>query len=324
MEAIWHTNTSTLTSTTINISTETSSTVILMSTPIVTITNTERTPNSISTSIQTTKRNRTCTNISRAGIALALALRLSAHDLYLMPGKFIVQPGASLRVEFHNGDSFPESEVAPRVKRLVQASLLSSSGEASVTHLRETGKIVAGAVKVPGAGNLILAVRTVPNFIELDSKKFDAYLKEEGLQDVMQWRLTHHEQSKPGRERYTKFAKSILVAGKPDDYYKHAVGFVIEIIPEANPYTVESSGKLPVQIFLRGQPAPGLQVELASATAQGSQTTIVGRTGEDGRISVPLRGHGRYRIHSLRMQRCSEPAVADWESFWASLTFEVP
>jgi hypothetical protein len=260
----------------------------------------------------------------RAGFVFALALQLGAHDLYLMPERFLVNSGATIEVEFHNGDSFPESEVAPRVARLEQASLLSSSRIAPVVNLHLSGKVVRGSVKVPGPGNLILTVRTTPNFIELEPAKFSAYLKEEGLNGVMEWRSAHHEESRAGRERYTKFAKSILLAGAPDDYYRHPAGLLIEIVPEVNPYTAASNGKFPVRVLFRGESASDLQMEMSSVTARGSETTIVGRTDKDGRISAPLKGHGRYRLHTLRMERCSQPSAADWESYWASLTFEVP
>jgi hypothetical protein len=83
-----------------------------------------------------------------------------------------------------------------------------------------------------------------------------------------------------------------------------------------------------VRILFGGQPATGIQVEAAWAaggllkTAL-AKTTIVGRTGADGRVIVRLEKAGRYRLHALKMERCADSTAADWESNWASFTFEL-
>ena len=115
----------------------------------------------------------------------------------------------------------------------------------------------------------------------------------------------------------------MIVAGKPDDFYKQSSGFPIEIIPERNPYSQHAGDGLPVKVFFRGKPAAGLQLEAAWSAEGKSKTAVIGRTDAEGRILVPMAAAGKWRLHSLMMERCTQPAVADWESFWASLTFEI-
>ena len=79
---------------------------------------------------------------------------------------------------------------------------------------------------------------------------------------------------------------------------------------------------LPVRVMFRGKSAQGLQLEMATFADGQFMTTIPGRTNDQGRIEIRLQ-RGLCRLHTLHMERCGEPAVADWESFWASLTFEV-
>ena len=124
------------------------------------------------------------------------------HDLYVLPDSFFVSPKPQLSVGYHNGDSFPESEVTPRVDRLKDAQLRCASKTLAVDHLRVAGKRAIGTVEVPAeSGNLLLSVHTVPNFIELGAKKFLSYLEEEGLTNVIRWRAEHGETRKAGRER---------------------------------------------------------------------------------------------------------------------------
>ena len=248
---------------------------------------------------------------------------LNAHDLYILPDSFYVTPKTMLPVGYHNGDSFPKSEVAPRVERLKDTQLRSGSKTVAVDHLRVAGKRVTGTVEVVAeSGDLLLSVHTAPNFIELAPQKFLDYLKEEGLTNVISWRAEHGETRKVSRERYSKFAKAVVLSGTPDDNYRQSLGFVLEIIPESNPYSLHSGEELPVRVMFRGMPAAGLQLEAAWFGNGQSKTTVIGRTGLDGRIRVPISAAGKWRLHSLLMERCADPAAADWESFWASLTFE--
>lgn len=253
-----------------------------------------------------------------------LSIPLIAHDLYFLPPAFRVKPGEKIKVAFHNGDAFPDSEAKAPIARLHDLQALSKAGATPITGLRETDHDVVGEAAFPGAGDIILAARTIPNFIQLEPLKFEEYLKEEGLDHVLRWRAEHGEAKLPGKERYSKYAKSLLLAGEPSGYFNHVVGFPIEIVPEANPSLLRGNAALPVQVLFRGKPVEGIAVESAFAPATGGKAVVkvIGKTDTNGRANVPIMGLGRWRIHALVMERCAEPAAADWESFWASLTFE--
>lgn len=249
---------------------------------------------------------------------------LCAHDMYVMPNSFRPARGTTLTAGFHVGDSFPQSEVGGRLDRLQNPKLIWQGGSAPFTKLRVDGKRDVGEVVVGGSGELIAAVNTLPSLITLQPEKFTAYLKDEGLPEIITWRAEHGESAKPGKERYSKYAKSILLSGDSNGFASHAVGYVIEIIPEADPYKLKPGDLLPVRVLFRGKPAADLQIESAWAAGNtGSKTTVVGRTNIDGQIKVPLPDSGLWRIHTIKMERCAEPSVADWESFWGSLTFEM-
>ena len=71
--------------------------------------------------------------------------------------------------------------------------------------------------------------------------------------------------------------------------------------------------------------AAAVDVAVESAWLEGgsSKMEIVGRTDGMGRVHVPVKATGPYRLHAIVMERCAEPQAADWESFWASLTFAI-
>jgi len=265
--------------------------------------------------------------MKKLSLAAVLIFNASAHDLYLMPAHFTVKPGERLSIAIHNGDAFPESEDAPVLSRLRDVKL----GAAPVRNLRELPTKAVGEVVVTGTGSRILTTRTIPSFIELKSADFEKYLVEESLDHVRQYRQEHNESAQPGRERYAKFAKAIVTSGTSDESYRKPVGFAIEFVPEQDPSKLKVGDELTVQVLHDGKPSFNLSVEASNET----DTKIVGRLDSSGHIRVPITRAGRWRLHTLAMRRASQAKAtgdasedakakaADWESFWASLTFEI-
>lgn len=253
----------------------------------------------------------------------ALSSAALAHDLYLMPAKFAVKPGETLRVAFENGDTFPAGDSPVRPERLRDTRLVSKAGTADFSGFFEQRKRTIASVRAPGEGTAILTARTIPNFIELEASKFHSYLEHENLQRVVKLREERGESAKPGRERYSKYVKSLITVGGGDDHFKHLTGLTIEIIPEADPAALRVGDRLPVQVLFRGQPAVEVAVESAWIVNGKAKMEVFGRTDRDGRISIPIQAAGPHRLHAIVMERCAEPG-ADWESYWASLTFAVP
>jgi uncharacterized GH25 family protein len=245
---------------------------------------------------------------------MTLAGFAAAHDLYLMPAHFRVSVGDKVVVSVHNGDSFPNSEGTTDPRRLLDARL--SDGTA-FEDFQMLGKATHGVVPVRSRGSLWASVHTEPRLLDpVPAEKFAAYLKEEGLPEVPY-----------GREMYSKFAKALLVSEAPDASFRTPLGMTIEFVPEVNPGLLKPGDSLPVQVLFRGKPLPGVQVEKAwsaSGATRGGQYQVVGRTDGEGRIAVPVQCAGKWRLHAVTMEKHPDARVADYASFWASLTFEVP
>ena len=250
---------------------------------------------------------------------------VNAHQLFLMPSSFQVSPGERITVGIHNGDAFPDSESPPSLVRLKDVALHSSKLQYNVTNVRIDGTRAIGDARIPGKGILILAARTLPNFIEMEADEFEKYLKEEGLSQIVTWRKERGESAKPGREIYSKYVKSLIRAGgSSDDTYAKQVGFAIELLPEKDPYAAKPGDRLPVRLLWRGKPASGIMVEAARAGDSGpAESQQVGRTDVDGRVNVYITKSGRWRLTAIAMERSADQQKSDLESFWASLTFEI-
>lgn len=242
----------------------------------------------------------------------------AAHYTYIVPQSFRVSSGDTVVVGFHSGDGFPDSSAI--LKRLQDATVHREGVALKLEGLKEDGKRLAGAVKVAGPGHVIVTAVNATGTEQMKPDSFERYLKEEGLGHILEARARRGESDKPARERYTMYAKSIFVAGAPSEGYKALVGLPLEIVPEKDPYRLQSGESLPVRVLLRGVPAANLEVTAAS-TAPGFTPRIVGRTDADGRLSVPMRP-GQWRLHTIHMERAVGSDV-EWESVWTTLTFEI-
>lgn len=260
----------------------------------------------------------------RRGCLALFCLPLAAHVLFVMPSSFHVSNGERITVGLHNGDAFPASEGAPSLERLRDVTVHAGKLQYNVTNIRVDGNRAIGDARIPAKGTLVIGARTVPNFIELAPEAFEKYLKEEGMAQVIELRKQRGESAKPGRELYSKYVKSLIRSGSGDDTYAKPVGFAIELVPEKDPYSAKVGDRLPVRLLWKGKPASGVMIESTHVGLSGpAESQAVGRTDSEGRAYVTLSAVGKWRLHAIAIERCADQQKADWESFWASLTFEI-
>lgn len=257
-------------------------------------------------------------------LIFTLTTGLFGHDLYLSPRTFRLAVGKVGIVEFHNGETFPKSQVPPVLERLRGTKVLSPKGEQPLNGLRISGTAGVGTFNAPESPAFLVVGNTAPNFIELSAQKFEEYLAHESLSTISEWRKANGEAGKPGREMYSKYVKAILHTGPPDAFVTKAVGQPIEFVPLADPASLKPGDRLTVQILFRGSPAANLHVEASSASPGGAvKHRQLGRTDQAGKIQIPLDVPGFWKLHAIMMERRKDSTKADWGSFWASLTFEV-
>ena len=249
------------------------------------------------------------------------AMLAHAHFIYLMPQKFLAQPGERILVSVHSGDEFPRGIEAADPNRLV-ARVIAGDGIVPLGHFRMAGKATHTAAPL-AAGSQWLVVNTTPRIHTMEGPQFQAYLKDEGLDWAAAWRAENGFEARRERERYSKYAKAYVVAGDPTAAWQKPVGLTIEIVPLADPAALKPGSELPVQVLWRGQPLAGMRIEAAWASAGQNGIAIVGRTDSEGRIRVPFDKPGQWRISGVAIERTADDPDAAWESFWAALTLEV-
>ncbi len=257
---------------------------------------------------------------SLSAMLIALfAVSLHAHDFWIEPSSFHVEPGASVSLALRVGEQFRGEPVGRNSARIRRFVVSGPAGEQVVGG--EEGADPAGSVRLVTPGLYLVAYHNSPSSITLEAAKFEPYLEEEGLERIIALRSERGESALPAREIYSRCAKALVLSGNgPTAGYDRRLGFPLELVPEADPYA-SRGGRLPVRILFQGRPLEGALV-VALAKNEPRRKLAV-RSDHDGRVAFEL-GAGRWLVKAVHMLPAPKGSGADWESLWASLTFELP
>jgi hypothetical protein len=191
-----------------------------------------------------------------------------------------------------------------------------------------SGEVRGGAAADPtgfvtaGPGLTILTYVTIPFSIAFDDvARFVDYLDHEGLDAVATKLRGQASIETPIRERYSRSAKSLLLAGPIDPAARdRALGLPLELVL-LTPVGEWSKGVVQVELRYQGTPLADALVKLFAKGRKGAAATA--RTDPAGRAAIRLSGPGPFLLSAVHMVPSPDEA-ARWRSFWASITFEVP
>ncbi len=253
-------------------------------------------------------------------VALASARSATAHDFWIEPSTFRPAVGSELAVALRVGEHFrgePVPRADPRIVRFILASL---AGEQPIGGLPGTDP--AGFVRIDRPGLFVVGYRSHRSRVTLEAEKFEKYLAEEGLDRILEARRGPGEQGKPGREVYSRCAKAILIAGGRGRPFDRTLGFTLELLLEKAPAAWRPGAEIRFRILHEGRALPGALVK--AICRDEADKTLSARSSPDGRFAFRLGRKGVWLVKAVHMVPAPKDADADWESLWASLTFELP
>jgi uncharacterized GH25 family protein len=250
-----------------------------------------------------------------AGSAVGLA-----HDYWIEPARFRAPVAESVAFDLKVGFA-EEVDVLPWQPHHCERAV-AVLGDAEFEFTGESGRTPAFDLAFASEGTWTLGYRSFESRVELDAEKFEAYLREEGLDRIIAERAERRESAKSGRELFSRCAKALIAVGAPrgsDRPGPRAIGQTLELVAELDPYTLSEGAKLPVTLLLRGKPLAGALVE--AVRMDPSHRTIGARSDANGRVEFDLEP-GPWMITAVEMERAPKGPLADWRSLWATLTFE--
>lgn len=249
---------------------------------------------------------------------------VSGHEYMLLAYKYKVQKGDTLEMHLFVADGFNIQLERPMQTRLTKKfELITQQGTTDL--LAETKDqtlpIVNRKVDFDGLG--LLHLERDYSRISLPTDKFLAYLKEDHIENIT---VKKDPANKMQRERYSRYIKALVQSGKPantDMLYKKKTGQAFEIVLLQNPYLLKTGETLKAQIFFMDKLLVNKVVTARNRTGNANTLFLTSRTDANGICSFKLPRKGEWFIHATQMIPCPDKTDSDWESFWASYSFEI-
>ena len=264
----------------------------------------------------------TSSHISRSKVLLFVVLMGcapafgSAHDFWIEPSSFHPAVGETVSVALRVGQDFAGDPV-PRTTKLIDSFVVRDAKKEWPVNGFEN-QDPAGLLRIENAGVAVVSYRSKANPLELPAPKFEEFLRLEGLDGIAAVRAKRGETNKPDRELFFRYVKTLLRTGdKKPGRFDHLAGFRYDIVPESDPW---SSQPLRVRLLFEGKPAPGMMVSALHRDDPNAKASA--RTDAQGRATLVLPKDGVWLVKSVYMVEAPKDSGADWESLWASVTFE--
>jgi uncharacterized GH25 family protein len=258
-----------------------------------------------------------------ARIALTAALFLAAaaadaHDFWIEPSTFHPLPGTSVAVVLYVGQNFIGDEV-PRYSGAIATFALRQAGSKEDIEGADN-RSPAGFLRADGRSTAILSYASTGADIELPADTFEDYLRLYGLDRIVEERRERGEHAKPGRERFFRYAKALLTGKDTAPGVTQALGLAYEIVPDSDP--TRAFAPLHGHVLYDGKPLAGALVVAILHSDPKVQVSM--HTDAQGAFALTLPRGGVWLIKTVHMVRASYFSHNDWNSLWASLTFDMP
>jgi len=242
-----------------------------------------------------------------------------AHDFWIEPDSFYPQAGARVALRLYVGQNF-KGDTTPYIPELIERYVVADErGERRVTGV--AGDDPAGVITLNGPDPAVIGYHSTKYPLSFDSlAAFEQYLTEEGLEQHLALARKRHSLKGMVFEKYSRSAKSLVVASPASRVATdRTLGLPLELI--ADPYA--HTGKpLRLRLLFRGKPLDGALV--VASNKKDPEHKLKARTDQHGGVEFTLPRNGVWLLTSVHMIPAPLLSRADWESFWASLTFELP
>lgn len=252
--------------------------------------------------------------------------RVTAHEFWIEPTRYKLTPSENIVANLRVGQYFKGNTFSFFPDKFVEFSVMDSGGKRPITG--RLGDLPAVNEPIVHTGLHVLMHHSTTNTLTYSEfAKFERFARKEGNAWVLD---AHGRRGLPRKnvtEAYTRCAKSLVQVGNGDGQDK-AVGMPFEIVVETNPYMDQSDPDISVRLLWKGKSMADKQISVFRkfAGCDATRTTVV--TDADGRAFIPRRPGGRFLLNAVHV---IDPSVeitkntrAMWESFWASMTFELP
>ena len=162
--------------------------------------------------------------VGRLAFVFVAAAAARAHDYWFETVPAAPRVGESVAVHLWVGHHMvTEQERKLQLAKTPSFRLHTTGATSDLLAGAKDDALPAARFTAAQAGDYLVAMERNASFIELEAKKFESYLKDEGLERIVVDREKRDETEKPGRERYARCLKIYVPMGAMpagDDTYE--------------------------------------------------------------------------------------------------------
>lgn len=258
------------------------------------------------------------------GLLTLVTAVVSAHDLFIKLDSYFLDPNTRVRIPLLNG-TFLLSENSITPDRVLDLSVVSGGSRTplATTPWTAVGDTTWLSLQTGASGTYVVGVSTKPRELALSAVDFNEYLEHDGIPDVLEERRKRGELAKDVVERYHKHVKAVFQVGeRRTDDFAGTLGYPAEIVPLDNPYNLGSTKTVRVRCLVDGRAVANQLLIAGAESSTGLIDERSTRTDVNGVASFRIDQPGKWYVKFIHMARSAEHGI-DYESKWATLTFEV-
>jgi len=249
-----------------------------------------------------------------------LAIPMLAHEFWLQPERFIYQQGEEINLRFFVGENFEGENWNGNHAKVNRLQLFLEDATDDLSELVSDEKGDSLQLGLYDEGTAMVTFSSNNSSIHLEPAKFNSYLQEDGLQEAIAYRNSHHETDSTGDEMYQRSVKTILQVGGVKNNISYPTGLPLDIIPLVNPYTITGSDSLGVRILFKKMPLANQLIKVWQRV--GTTTTMHEYySNEKGECMVAIQPLGKWMVSTVKMVHLDDNSDADWQSYWGSCTW---
>ncbi|MEM7561984.1 MAG: DUF4198 domain-containing protein [Pseudomonadota bacterium] len=242
---------------------------------------------------------------------------LQAHDFWIEANPFIQLEKKPIEISLMVGEHLTGKSQPNRLNRYHEFNYTRNGQLQEVPGVM--GRNPAGIIHDYDDGVFVVTYRSVTRTVRLGAAKFRQYLNEEGLQKHLKHPVLN--QQRKVVEHYTRYAKALVKSGQAAgaDQTDTVLGHRLELHADRSPYTANPGETFDVQLTFEQKPA--VDVLVSAFCAENPDLKQQQRTDSKGMVTIDLDCSGTWLVKAVTMQPSTVEGI-DFESFWASLTFE--
>ena len=252
---------------------------------------------------------------------LAAPLTAAAHEFWLEPLDYRVDPGERIQARTINGENFVGREFSYSAPAFKQSGIIAGGTRNPIPG--NSGDRPAIDVAPAGNGlNILFHASSMSVLTYPKMEKFESFLRGKHLDFGIEQHRARGLPEEKIREAYFRMVKALVAVGDGAGEDKF-VGLPFELVARTNPYT--SRGDVTVSLLRGGKPLGNYPIYVFRRTA-GEVTKLDLKTDGAGNVRVPRGPGGEFLVNAVELSEPSDAIAkagkAHWQTIWAGLTYE--